>query len=152
MQGGVCVCAARRRCQPCLRPPPRRQPSGQGRSRAGSGAAPAAGSPPPVSVPGSRWPRSHLLPGRPRRTAGVRSAHSGSISAECGWLPAVAHRAEGSAVPQPRQPIILPLLPKANEAFTRRKQLLLRRKLESPLHPVMQGLFTRCCTRVALGL
>lgn len=59
-------------------------------------------------------------------------------------LRTVAHRGEGSAVPQPRQPLILPLPPKANEAFTRREQLLLWKKLESPLHPVVQGLFTHC--------
>lgn len=88
----------------------RSRPTGTQPSPRGPGAAP------PASSAGSGRPQSHLPPGQPRRAPGVRSAHSGSIPAERGRLRTGAHHAEGSAVPQPRQPIILPLLPKANEA------------------------------------
>lgn len=92
MQGGVCVCAARRRCQPCLRPPPRQQPSGQGRSRAGSGTAPPAGSP-PRGVPGAA----------PSPPAGQRRGGPGGHGPTCRPASPAASRefAEPAARPSP---------------------------------------------------
>lgn len=131
-------------------PPPSAPPAAQraGPEPGGKRGRPADGQRSRRSAPrgpGARGPT--CLPAAPQEFARPTAAPSPPREG----LRTVAHRGEGSAVPQPRQPLILPLPPKANEAFTRREQLLLWKKLESPLHPVVQGLFTHC-TRVTLRL
>lgn len=127
MQGGVCACVRRppRRCQPCLRPPAAAAaPPGAEREGAGSGAGREGKKGPPHRRPalpvgaqsrGSRWPRAPTCrPASPTASPGICFAQSGFITLDVLAAPEQqASTPRAQPVPQGRQPIILPLLPKA---------------------------------------
>lgn len=120
------MCAPPAAALPALPPPSRRRGrpagsrAGRGRERSGpggeEGAAPPADSPPcRGTVAGSRWPRVPTC----RRDQGICFTRSWSITRGVLVAPKQQHRQPSTPraqpVPQERQPVILPLLPKAEE-------------------------------------